>query len=72
MDIFSTVKRVIHDTLGVPLDAIQNTSTPDDLNLCSLDVTEVIMAIEEEFDIVIENDDCFHTVDDLVHIVSAA
>ena len=72
MDIYSIIKRIIHDTAGTPLDSINRFSTPNDLRFDPLDITEIVMAVEEEFNIVICDDDCFRTVEDLIELASAS
>ena len=50
--IFEKVKEVIIDQLAVEDDAIKmETSFIDDLGADSLDIVELIMALEEEFDL---------------------
>jgi acyl carrier protein len=50
--IFEKVKEVIMDQLAVEDDAIKmETSFIDDLGADSLDIVELIMALEEEFDL---------------------
>ncbi len=48
---FETVSRIISEQLGIEESAIKPESTfLDDLGADSLDVVELIMALEEEFD----------------------
>ncbi len=50
--IFEKVKEVIMDQLAVEDDAVKlETSFIDDLGADSLDIVELIMALEEEFDL---------------------
>ena len=50
--IFEKVKEVIVDQLGVEDEAVKvETSFIDDLGADSLDIVELIMALEEEFDL---------------------
>ena len=52
------VKAIIVDQLGVSEDEIKDdASFVEDLGADSLDLTELIMAMEEEFDIEIEDED---------------
>ncbi|OEU65550.1 acyl carrier protein [Maridesulfovibrio frigidus] len=52
------VKAIIVDQLGVSADEIKDeASFVEDLGADSLDLTELIMAMEEEFDIEIEDED---------------
>jgi acyl carrier protein len=58
MDIFSKVKEIIVDQLGVDEeDVTPDASFIDDLGADSLDIVELIMAFEEEFDIEIPDED---------------
>ncbi len=52
------VKEIIVDQLGVSADeVVENASFVEDLGADSLDLTELIMAMEEEFDIEIDDED---------------
>jgi len=58
MDIFSKVKEIVVDQLGVDEeDVAPDASFIDDLGADSLDIVELIMAFEEEFDIEIPDED---------------
>ena len=74
MNAFSDVKQIIHDTLGIPLEEIETDRTLEELHFCSLDIMEIVMVLEEKFDIAIndEDEEKIRTVGDLVEIVSAA
>ena len=55
--IFNSIKRMIVDQLGVDEDTItEDSSFVDDLNADSLDMVELVMAMEQEFDIEIPDD----------------
>ena len=57
-DIAEKVKKIIVDQLGVSAEEVKpEASFVDDLGADSLDLTELIMAMEEEFDIEIADDD---------------
>ena len=52
------VKKIIEEQLGVEGDKIQeNASFIDDLGADSLDIVELVMAMEEEYDIEIPDED---------------
>ena len=52
------VKKIIADQLGVSVDDVRpEASFVEDLGADSLDLTELIMAMEEEFDIEIADED---------------
>jgi acyl carrier protein len=56
-DIYEKVKGIVVDQLGVNADAITPDATfIDDLGADSLDTVELIMALEEEFDVEIPDD----------------
>ncbi|MFA5562628.1 MAG: acyl carrier protein [Candidatus Caldatribacteriota bacterium] len=58
MEILEKVKKIIVDQLGVEEDKIgEDSSFIDDLGADSLDIVELIMAFEEEFDIEISDED---------------
>lgn len=58
MDAFERVKEIMAEQLDVDYDSISlDTSFINDLEADSLDIVELIMAIEEEFDIEIPDED---------------
>lgn len=58
MSVEEKVKAIIVDQLGVSADEVKpEASFVDDLGADSLDLTELIMAMEEEFDIEIDDED---------------
>lgn len=57
MSIFDKVKSIVVDQLGVEEDEITLETTFADLNADSLDIVELIMALEEEFDLDIPDED---------------
>ena len=58
MEVMEKVKKIIVDQLGVEEDKInEDSSFIDDLGADSLDIVELIMAFEEEFDIEISDED---------------
>lgn len=55
---FEAVQNIISEVLSVPTDEItMDTTFIDDLGADSLDVYQIIIAIEEEFDIDIPNEE---------------
>ena len=58
MEIFDKVKEIIVEQLGVAEDAVtEQAAFIDDLGADSLDIVELIMALEEEFDLEIPDSD---------------
>ena len=69
MSTFETVKRIVVDQLQVAADDVKIDSTfIDDLGADSLDIVELIMAFEEEFNIEIPDEaaEKIKTVQDVV------
>ena len=67
------VKSIIADQLGVEADEVTNTASfTDDLGADSLDIVELVMAFEEEFDIEIPDEDAekIVKVEDAVNYIS--
>ena len=72
---FEKLKEIIVDVLGCNEDEItMDTTFVDDLGADSLDIFQIIMGIEEEFDIEIANEDAEHivTVSDAVEEIKNA
>jgi len=69
---FEQVKKIVKEQLGVEAEEIQMSSTfVDDLGADSLDIVELIMAFEEEFNIEIpdEKAEKIKTVEDVVKYI---
>lgn len=72
MDIFSKVKDIVVEQLGVDEEEVtEQASFVDDLGADSLDIVELVMALEEEFDLEIPDEDAekIGTVGDAVNYI---
>lgn len=72
---FEKLKKIISEVLNVEVDEItMETTFVDDLGADSLDIFQIIMGIEEEFDIEIANEDAENivTVGDAVDEIKKA
>ena len=72
MDVFEKVKEIMAEQLDVDIDSITlDTSFINDLESDSLDIVELIMAIEEEFDIEVPDEEAekISTVQDAVNYI---
>ena len=73
MEAIDRIKKIIIDQLGIEAGKISiDSSFIDDLGADSLDIVELIMAFEEEFDIEIPDEDAekIKTVGDVVNYLS--
>jgi acyl carrier protein len=71
-EIFEKVRDIIVDQLGVDEEEVKPESAfVDDLGADSLDIVEVVMALEEEFEIEIPDEDAEHirTVEEAVEYI---
>ncbi|MBR2500646.1 MAG: acyl carrier protein [Clostridia bacterium] len=71
---FEKIKEIISEQLGVDEDSIKmDTSFTDDLGADSLDLVELIMALEEEFDIEMPDGEIenINTVSDAVNFLKS-
>lgn len=72
--IFASVQNILVDQLGVDADSVNMQSNfIDDLNADSLDIVELVMAIEQEFNISIPDEDAekIKSVGDAVEYIKA-
>lgn len=71
MDIFEKVKKIIVDQLGVDEEDISLKTTFQEMNADSLDIVELIMELEEEFNIDIADEEVekIQTVEDIVKYI---
>ena len=70
--VFEKLRAIIEEITGLDAEEITIEATLDDLGLDSLDVVEIIMASEDEFDITIEDDALtgVKTLGDVVDIIT--
>ena len=72
MDIFETVKSVVAEQLGVDEEVFtMESSFNDDLEADSLDIVELMMALEDEFKIEISDEEAgkISTIGDVVEYI---
>lgn len=70
--VFEKVKGILVDQLDADEDAISmNSSIADDLGADSLDIADIVMSIEEEFDVEVPDDQLqnIKTVGDIVRYI---
>ncbi len=74
MTVEEKVKNIIVEQLGVDADSVTpEASFIDDLGADSLDIVELVMTMEEEFDLEIPDEDAekIKTVNDVVNYIKA-
>ena len=73
MDAFSKVKGIIKEQLGVEESELSLESSFTDLDADSLDIVELVMSIEEEFNLEISDEEVekIKTVGDVVRYIEA-
>ena len=64
--VFERIKEIIADRLEIDPDQITLESSFEDLDVDSLYLVEIMMAIEEEYDISFDDTEDFKTVADIV------
>ncbi|MDW7675143.1 MAG: acyl carrier protein [Bacillota bacterium] len=57
MDVFAKVKNIVVEQLGVEESDVTMETSFQDLEADSLDIVELVMALEEEFDLEISDED---------------
>lgn len=67
--IYEKIAGIISDKMDIDSDDIKEDSTFESLKIDSLDMVEIIMDIEEEFDVSIEDAENLKTVSDLVKFI---
>lgn len=71
MEIFDFLRSAIHELLGTPVEDIRPESTPEELNMDPFDVEELMLDVENRFDVYIPETG-FDTLEDLAKLVAAA
>lgn len=70
--VFDKVKSIIVDKLGISENEVRMETTFEDLGADSLDIVELIMAIEEEYDIQVSDEEAekAQSVGDVVNYIN--
>lgn len=70
--VFDKVKSIIVDKLGISESEVRMETTFEDLGADSLDIVELIMAIEEEYDIQVSDEEAekAQSVGDVVNYIN--
>lgn len=63
------IRELVHEIAGVPGEQVTPESTVDSLNLDSLDMTELILNVEDEFGIIVDDESSIHSVGDLLSML---
>ena len=74
MSVEDRVKKIVSDQLGTSLEEVNSdSSVVDDLGADSLDTVELVMALEEEFDLEIADEDAekISTVNEAVDYINS-
>ena len=70
--IFEKVKEIIADKIEIDQDKISMESSFEDLQIDSLDMVEIIMDLEDAFDVNLDTEEEIKTVEDLIRFIEAA
>lgn len=70
--IFEKVKAVLVEELTLGEDEITMESNFEEMGIDSLDLVELVMKLEEEFDITIEESEELKTIKDVVEYITSA
>ncbi len=70
MTIFEKVQEVLVKELSLDQEEVTMEKTFTDLGIDSLDLVELVMELEEEFDITIEEAESLQTVGDVVNYIT--
>lgn len=63
------IRAMIADKMDIDPSTITEESTFEELKLDSLDLVEIVMDVEDEFDICIETSDGLNTIGDLIVLI---
>lgn len=62
------IKDIIKEQLDIDVSAIDENTTFEDLQIDSLDMVEIVMTIEDKFEVVIDGNEEIKSIGDLVKI----
>ncbi len=66
---FEKIKAIIADKMDLDPNTITEQSSFKDLEMDSLDMVEIVMDVEDEFDITIETSEGLETIADLIALI---
>ena len=66
---FEKIKAIIADKMDLDPDTITEQSSFKELEMDSLDMVEIVMDMEDEFDITIETSEGLETIADLIELI---
>jgi len=69
--VYEKIVKIISDKMDIDVEAISMDSSFESLKIDSLDMVEIVMDIEEEFDVSIEDSENLKTVGDLVAFIDS-
>ncbi len=67
--VFDKIVAIISDKMDIDAEEINMDSSFESLKIDSLDMVEIVMDIEEEFDVTVEDAENLKTVSDLVSFI---
>ena len=62
------IKKIIKEQIDIDVSSITEETTFEDLQIDSLDMVEIVMAIEDEFDVVIDGNNDIKCIGDLIKL----
>ena len=62
------IKKIIKEQIDIDVSGITEDTTFEDLQIDSLDMVEIVMAIEDEFDVVIDGSNDIKCIGDLIKL----
>lgn len=69
MNTYDTIVSIIGDKMDIDPSDISMDSTFESLSIDSLDMVEIVMDLENEFNIEMEDTEDLHTIEDLVNYI---
>ena len=72
MDIFEFIRKTVSKLTGTPVEEIKPESSVGELNLDLFDVQELVLDVENEYDVCLPEETEFSTIEELAEIINAA
>lgn len=71
MSDYEKICGIVSEVIGVPAEAVASDPQSFEARIGSLDLTEIILEIEEEFDLIVEDEENIRTISDILQRVEA-
>lgn len=71
MSDYEKICGIVSKVIGVPAESVAEDPKSFETRICSLDLTEIILEVEEAFDLIVMDEERIRSIDDILRSVEA-